>query len=193
MAGIEHIRIRNVSGRLAVIISLSAIPGVLITAAAVNYYSNVAESAPRMQEILRYVVAMVIAFSLLAAQFKPKSAAVSSLPLLIAAGFFIGLVMGATGIGGGVLIVPALFLLSAESPKRVVGSSVIIALALSLVTALVYAKGGQINYPMALTMSAGSLLAIPFASRMLRRSSDKTVRIMLTVLIVIALLLVLWK
>ena len=190
MAGVEHFRINNINKRLCVIIGLSALPGALLTAVAVNYFVTDAASAPVAQEVLRYAVAVVIVLALAVAHFKPEKMVVSSLPLLLAAGFGIGLVMGGTGIGGGVLIAPALMLLSSETPKRIVGTSIIIALILSTLTAIVYASGGQVDYQMAIGMTVGSLLAIPLASKVLRRSSERSVQNALTALICIALLLV---
>lgn len=191
-AGIGHWRDGNVNARLCLRFSLFAAPGVLCAAPLVAYFAQSGDESFRelFQNGLRYAIAAAVAISLFAAQFRP--AAGMSPKLLPPAGFLVGVLMGATGVGGGVLIVPALLLLSAENPKRVVGASIIIALALSALTAFIYAGGGQIDYPLALWMSAGSILAIAPAARLLRASSQKTVRRTLHILIFIALLLMLF-
>ena len=189
-AGIAHWKSGNVNGKLCAIFAAAAAPGVLLSAALVAYFSQLPEIKESFQTGLRYFIAAVIALSLAAAQFRPAAGA-RALPALLFSAFMTGAVMGATGIGGGVLIIPALLLLSGESPKRIVGASIIIALALSALTAAVYAGGGQINIPLAAWMTAGSLLSIKPASWALNRSSQKTVRRALNTVIAAALLLML--
>ena len=189
-AGMQHWRIGNVNVRLCALFASAAIPGVLITSVTVNYYAQAGEES--FQQFLRYLIAAAVIVSLAAAQFRPSTTA-SAPALLLSAGFVVGAVMGATGVGGGVLIVPALLLLSNETPKRVVGASIVIALLLSAVTAVVYAGGGQIDYGLAAWMTVGAMLAVVPATKLLRVSSQKTVKIIVHVLIVIALFLMLWE
>ena len=101
--------------------------------------------------------------------------------------------MGATGIGGGVLIVPALLLAANETPKRIVGTSILTALALSALTALIYIGGGQTDWTLALWMSAGSLLAVPLGSLLLRRVSQTFVRRSLIALVLLAATLMIFN
>ena len=187
-AGIGHWRGGNVNFRLCIRFCAFAAPGVLCAAPLVGYFSR--EGGDSFQDGLRYLIAASIALSLFAAQLRPSSPA--SARWFAPAGFAVGALMGATGVGGGVLIVPALLLLSDETPKRVVGASIVIALALSALTAVIYAGGGQADFRLALWLTAGSLLATPFAARALRVSSQKTVRRVLYILICIALSLMLY-
>ncbi|MGU9951543.1 MAG: sulfite exporter TauE/SafE family protein [Gammaproteobacteria bacterium WSBS_2016_MAG_OTU1] len=191
VAGVEHWRIGNVPWKLCGIFIVAAAPGVLLAAVPINYFSQ-QEGAEEIQTLLRYLVAAAIALSLIGGQLRTKEGVKVSRPLFVITAFFIGAMMGATGIGGGILIIPALFLLSDESAKRIVGASIIIALVLSSLAALIYAGGGQIDYVFAGWMLVGSLLAIAPASIALRRSSQTIVRKILNVLIVIALILMLW-
>ncbi|NJS36230.1 MAG: TSUP family transporter [Brachymonas sp.] len=82
-----------------------------------------------------------------------------------------GALVGATGTGGGVLVVPALMAEGSESTQRIIGSSLIIGLILSAVTALFYGAAGSLNLNMALWMTAGSLLAMPVARMIFKRVS----------------------
>ena len=186
-AGVSHWRDGNINGRLCAMFSLAAVPGVALSAAAVNYYTD--SGGESFQEWLRYGIMAAILLALLSAQFRPAAGAAFSRRWLLAAAFVVGAIMGATGVGGGVLIVPVLLLLSGESPKRIVGASIIIALLLSALTALIYAGGGQINYVLAAWMTAGAFLAIIPATAALRRSSQTMVRHTLNIVIVLALLL----
>lgn len=187
-AAAEHWRGGNVNGKLCAKFTAAAAPGVLLSAAAVAFFSRHEELGESFQTGLRYFIAAVIALSLAAAQFRPAAGGRTRAALMPAA-FAVGAVMGATGVGGGVLIIPALLLLSGETPKRIVGASIVIALALSALAALVYWGGGQINFPLAAWMTAGSLLAVKPAAHALRLSSQKTARRVLILATAAALLL----
>ncbi|MBE8158543.1 MAG: sulfite exporter TauE/SafE family protein [Betaproteobacteria bacterium] len=187
-AGAEHWRRGNINGKLCAAFTAAAAPGVLLSAGLVAHYAG--DLGESFQTGLRYCIAAAIALSLAAAQFRPAAGGGRRAAFLPAA-FAVGVVMGATGVGGGVLIIPALLLLSDETPKRVVGASIIIALALSALTAAVYFGGGQINLSLALWMTAGALLAIKPAAQALAASSQKTVRRVLNAVIASALLLML--
>lgn len=191
MAGAEHVRIGNVDYAMFAKITGAALPGLVAAAAAINYLlASHPDSEAQVQEALRLAVIAAIVISLLLIVVKKRPAA---LPRGAAAGggLGIGLMMGATGIGGGVLIAPALLLLGCAPAKRVVGTSILIALVLSGLTALLYAAGGQVVWAQAFWMAAGSLLATPLASRALRRVSEAAVQRSLLLLILVAVLLML--
>ena len=193
MAGAEHARIGNINYPLFARVTAAAAPGALLSALAVNAFLHLRpELRDDIQNTLRGAVIAAIILSLYFAQFHVKRAAQNggekTTPLLLGA-FAVGLVMGLTGVGGGVLIAPLLMILGGETPKRIVGASILIALALSALSAAVYAGGGQVNYELALWMSAGSLLATPLGSRLLRRVSEEFVRRALVGLILAAAVL----
>ena len=190
-AGAEHWRIGNVPWKMCGLFAAAAVPGVLLTAGPINYFTRDG-GAEELQTALRYLVAGAIALSLLAAHFRPAAAGEYSPPKLLSAAFVIGMMMGATGIGGGILIVPALLLLSGHEVRKVIGASIVIAVALSALVAFVYAGGGQIDYRFAGWMLVGSLPAIIPASWALRRSSPKAVQWILNVLIVAVLVMMVW-
>ena len=98
-----------------------------------------------------------------------------------------GALVGATGVGGGVLIVPSLMAASTESVKRIIGTSVILGLMLSIVTGLVYGAAGALAWRIAFLMTVGALLAMPVAGRLFKRSSDAQVRMLSAALIAIAI------
>ena len=207
MAGMEHARIRNINYKLFARVAIAAAPGALVAAAAVN--ATLAfrpDFHATLQETLRVAVIAAILMSLWFACRKTndrktddgnggksgealsqdsRQAKKRTVPLACGS-FAVGVAMGLTGVGGGVLIVPLLMAFSGESPKRIVGASILIALALSALSAAVYAGGGQVNWELALWMSAGSLVATPVGSRLLRRASEEVVRRSLIALILVA-------
>lgn len=191
MAGAEHIRIRNVNYGLFLRLTGWALPGLLTSALIINYLlSRYPEYEAQVQTVLRGAVIGVILLSFLLIWRGSSAAGTMRQSRLALCGGAIGLIMGATGIGGGVLIAPVL-LLAGETPKRVVGTSILIALALSGLTAALYSAGGQLSLSLAIWMSAGSLLALPIASRTLRRAPEAVVKKSLLILILIAVALML--
>ena len=194
LAGAEHARIGNINYKLFARVTAAAAPGALLAAAMVNLLLHFRpETHEKMQDILRGAVIAAILLSLYFSQIRPKSGenkseSESQAPLLIGA-FAVGLIMGLTGVGGGVLIAPLLLTLGGETPKRIVGASILIALALSALSAAVYAGGGQVNYELALWMTVGAMLATPLGSRLLRRVSEEFVRRSLVGLILAAAVL----
>ena len=183
-AAVEHWRRDNVNFGLFWRFLAGATPGAILTAAAINAVLRWQPQHNEMvQTALRWLVAAAIVASLFfmfAAKTKTRGNKSTS-----ASGFGIGMIMGATGIGGGVLIVPAL-LSGGELPKRVVGTSIFIALALSALAALVYAAGGQVHFKLMLWMLAGSLFAVPLGGFILHRVSQTFVRRALAVMVVAA-------
>jgi uncharacterized protein len=99
-----------------------------------------------------------------------------------------GALVGATGTGGGVLVVPALMAEGSESTQRIIGTSLIIGLILSSVTALFYGAAGSLNVPMALWMTGGSLLAMPLGRFVFTRVSSQVLTHLVALLAVLALL-----
>ncbi len=105
--------------------------------------------------------------------------------------FLVGGVLGATGIGGGVLVIPILIMVFSLSTKRTVGSSILIAVALCLLTASLLAMGGGekeslTNFPYAITMALGSLAGVWFGSRLSVKMPDRPLKAIVVALIAIA-------
>lgn len=190
-AGIEHIRRGNVNFSLFKQLMLSTCLGVLLAAGIVNfilyYYPDIAQPLQSTMEII-IILTIFIALCLTIFKVGKKKQGVKS-PVQFSIGFFIGSIMGVTGVGGGVLLIPALFIMGNTDTKKVIGTSVIIALCLSGLTALIYAGGGQINWQLTIWMSVGSLLGIPIASQLLKRVSNQVVFYCVIALISFSLLL----
>lgn len=187
LAAADNARTGNIDYRLFARIVVFSAPGVLLAAAAVNVYLAVRpQERDLVQEVLRGAVVGAILCSLLAAHLhiKGKRAFAGS-------AFGVGAMMGMTGVGGGVLLAPLMLAFSAAPPKKIVGTSILAALVLSLLGALIYAGNKQVNYELALWMSVGSLLASIPGGRLLRRASEKTVRRAMLALVFLAALLML--
>jgi len=106
-------------------------------------------------------------------------------------GSIVGALIGATSIGGGVLIVPMLMILFGLEASRTVGSSIFIAVVLTLLTSLIYSKGGAVDWVTGLVMAVGSLVGVPFGSRLSVKMPDKLLQGIVIILIFIAAVMML--
>ena len=84
-----------------------------------------------------------------------------------------GLIMGSTGVGGGVLLLPLLSVTIGLDMKRSVGSSTVIALVLSSAGALAYSGGGQSDVVTAGLLVLGSFVGVPMAGFLMKAMTDK--------------------
>ncbi|GAL31083.1 putative membrane protein [Vibrio variabilis] len=105
---------------------------------------------------------------------------------------FCGSVLGSTGVGGGVLLLPILNSLLNVDIKKAVGSSVVLALCLSMITAISYAKGGQADMETAIWFVLGSLLGVATSSKLMRMLSERLVYIITISVITVSLLMYLF-
>ena len=78
--------------------------------------------------------------------------------LLTLIGFAAGLLGGALGVGGGVLIVPALMLLFKQPYHIAVGTSLVIIIPIAIAGALRHYLAGNCNLQLAAAMTLGGLL-----------------------------------
>lgn len=108
-------------------------------------------------------------------------------------GAVVGALIGATSIGGGVLIVPMLMILFGLEARRTVGSSIFIAVVLTLLTSLIYHKGGATDEVTAIAMSVGSLVGVPLGSKLTTKMSDKFLQGIVIALILAAAAMMVFK
>lgn len=99
-----------------------------------------------------------------------------------------GAMVGATGVGGGVLIVPTLRAMSGADIKVVVGTSTAVGLLLSVCTGLVFGGGGHIEPRLALLVTLGGALGVMLGRPLVCRLSSYTVSLVVYLLIAISLL-----
>ena len=186
MAGLSHLRQGNVSKTLSLSFGRIALPATICAALLVNgLLAWLPEARGSIQLSLKVAVVLAAA-SAMALMFLPglnlamRQTGPYFLPTLC------GALVGATGVGGGVLIVPALMTMSTETAKRVVGTSVVLGLVLSIATGLVYGAAGALAWRVALVMTAGALVAMPVAGHLFKRASEKQVKALSAVLIAIS-------
>jgi len=107
-------------------------------------------------------------------------------------GAVIGALIASTSIGGGILIVPMLIIIFGLNAVETVGSSVFIALILTLLSSLVYAGSSQLDLSTAIIMAAGSFVGVPLGVRYSKKLSDRLLQLVITGIVCVAGALMLW-
>ena len=80
-------------------------------------------------------------------------------PLYVASGFFVGLLVGMTGVGGGSLMTPLLILLFGIHPSTAVGTDLLYAAATKTGGSAVHGWARSIHWPAVLRLACGSIPA----------------------------------
>jgi len=88
---------------------------------------------------------------------------------LVGIGAFTGLVSGLFGVGGGVVIVPALVAAFRMDQRRAAATSLVALLPISIAGTVTYAISGHAHPLAALLLAAGSVIGSPLGVRMLHR------------------------
>ena len=111
----------------------------------------------------------------------------SFLPLA-AVGASAGLLSGLFGVGGGILMVPAMVLLIGFGQHRAQATSLAAIVPIAMVGALVFGQAGSVDLAAAAVLAGGSLLGVQAGARLMHRLSDQRLTwIFGTFLIVVAL------
>src|SRR5579864_6499933 len=80
-------------------------------------------------------------------------------PLFMLSGFFVGLLVGQTGVGGGSLMTPILVLLFGIHPATAVGTDLLYAAATKTTGTLVHGLHGTVDWRITGRLAAGSVPA----------------------------------
>lgn len=197
---LAHLRLKTVKLRFAGYFLAGSVPGVLLASntinlifreldhTAVNYAIQltmgsvlVATSAIIFfRNVINPVVANggeTVAASTMTLSNKLKTAL---------AGLLIGIVIGTTSIGGGVLIIPALMILLRLSVKEAIGTSIAISVILSSLGSIVYLINGNVDWQTMLFLSIGSLPGVYLGSRINLRLMDRSLNIIVFVLVLLS-------
>jgi uncharacterized membrane protein YfcA len=88
--------------------------------------------------------------------------------VLVAIGVVAGTLSGLFGIGGGVIVVPALMAFLHLDQRRASATSLVAIAPAAVVGAITYALQGEVHWLAALTLAVGSVVGAPIGARLLR-------------------------
>ena len=193
MSCADHISRKNVNFSLSKKILTIALPATLVSSLLVNLLlAYTPQHNMLIQDVLSFFVLgiMVLACYLIYSQNRMLQHQVEHkepsgfIRVIICA--MVGLIMGATGIGGGILLIPTLLFISNDNIKQVVGTSIFIALVLSAATALIYSSGDQSHLGLLAILLVGSFIAIPLSGKLNHSISPQSISYLTITLIVIS-------
>ena len=112
--------------------------------------------------------------------------------LLGAVGAAAGLLSGMFGVGGGILMVPAMVLLFGFGQHRAQATSLAAIVPIAAVGAFVFGRAESVDLVAALLLTAGSLMGVQGGARLMHRLSDERLsQIFGAFLVVVALAMLL--
>ena len=180
-----HSQQGNVDWRLVYVFLRICLPVTLINAAFLAYLS---ESKPHISLELYLIIGILLVGCLALAALLSDSIKeiLAKWPLSSMIGTT-GILMGLTGVGGGVLVVPALATRGGLTIKTAVATSIPIGLTLSLAVSLTLGSSGLVDYQLVTSLLIGTVIAIPMGVRLFHLFSDNVINRVTCTLIGLAL------
>lgn len=103
----------------------------------------------------------------------------------VAIGVLAGFTSGLFGVGGGVVIVPALVMLAGFDQRRAHATSLAAIIVIAAAGVIGYAEAGEVDWAITAAMLVGGLVGAPLGTWALDRLSERTLRLAFAVLLVI--------
>jgi uncharacterized membrane protein YfcA len=119
----------------------------------------------------------------------------STLVILVIIGLFTGMLAGMLGIGGGLIVIPALMLFMGFSQHAAQGTSLAMMLPpIGIVAAWNYYKAGHVDIKIALILAAAFIIGSLFGSKLAVGMSENLLKKIFSVfLILVAIKMLFWK
>ena len=186
MMTIGHTQQGSVDWRAACSFLRVCLPVTLVTAISMAYLSsNHRGIILEFCLIIAILLTGCLALSaLLSARIKST---ISHWPMLTISGTT-GVLMGLTGVGGGIMVVPALTTRGGLTIKVAVATSIPIGLILSLTVSVTLGSSGLVDYNLVTSLLIGAAIAIPFGTRLFHRFSEHFIQHLTCGLISVALI-----
>lgn len=99
-------------------------------------------------------------------------------PLLLAAiGLAAGVLSGLFGVGGGIIMVPAMVLLAGMAQQRASATSLASIVPIAVVGTFIFGLSDSVDLPAAAVLIVGSLVGVQIGARLMARIGDDRLRI----------------
>ncbi|EPL6456212.1 MULTISPECIES: sulfite exporter TauE/SafE family protein [Providencia] len=177
-----HFRLGNIPFKGAMIVLAIMLPSTFLASLLVTWLGSLEGYEKQVEWGINLLVAAAIIFSLylfvqrmfFAASAKITVAQTSQLKSMALPAVLAGIVLGATGVGGGVVVLPMLLRYMQLNIKQAIGTSIFVTTVLSGSSALAYAQEGYTDLKLALILCAGALIVMPVAKYLLIHLSERT-------------------
>jgi uncharacterized protein len=120
---------------------------------------------------------------------------VSTIVILLAIGIFTGIMAGMLGIGGGLVVIPALVMIMGMTQQSAQGTSLAMMLPpIGILAAYNYYKAGHVDIRFALLLAAAFIIGSYFGSKIaVRLPQDVLKKIFGVFLLLVAIKMLFWK
>lgn len=195
---ISHLKLKTVNKSLAFYFLLGSIPGVLIASKGIDYllktYDRILVNTYIQvgMAIILLITSIILVLQMYLTKGKPQKNAQGTLNKKIVhrhvifgivSGFLIGMIIGSTSIGGGVLIIPIFLLLFKATAWEAVGTSIAVSLFISGLGGLVYLMGGYVQPLTIICLSIGSLPGVYFGSKLVLKIPERVLRFVVIIIV----------
>ena len=118
-----------------------------------------------------------------------------TIPLIpvLSLGFVVGMLNGLLGIGGGVILLPALIYLVGQKASKAAGTSLMIVWFTTLVGVAGHVKNGNINYYLLAAMMAGGFVGTHYGTVIGLKMHDHKLHFYFSFVVLTAVIMILWK
>ncbi|OBU02176.1 sulfite exporter TauE/SafE family protein [Morganella psychrotolerans] len=197
-----HYRLGNIPLKRAMIVIAIMLPATFGASLLVSYLASVPAWQTTVDKTINLLVVAAILFSLwlfIRRMFfsPPLPPADASDPVSVRAlllpGIAAGVVLGATGVGGGIVVLPMLLRYARMDIRQAIGTSIFVTTLLSGSSAIAYMQDGHTDVTLALWLFAGSLLSMPLTKILLIRMPDRAFQYATLVLILCSAVMMILK
>ncbi|WBA59021.1 sulfite exporter TauE/SafE family protein [Providencia sp. 21OH12SH02B-Prov] len=186
-----HFRLGNIPLKGAAIVLAIMLPSTFLSSLLVAWLGSFPEYQKTVEWAINLLVAAAIIFSLYlfvhrmfyAAPIQKNIAQGNPFQTMALPAVIAGIVLGATGVGGGIVVLPMLLRYMQLNIKQAIGTSIVVTTVLSGASALAYAQNEYTNLKLALTLCIGALLVMPLAKYLLIKLSERAFQYMTLLLI----------
>ena len=201
-----HIKFKTIDWKISLYFLIGAIPSTILSA----YYVSSKNEDIIFKRNLEYTILVIIFLSILSIIFnilnkknKPKNKneiqpnktinSLSNKILAVFSGLICGALVGSTSIGGGIIVIPLLIIIFKLTTKYAVGSSIFLALIMTMLTSFIYGMKGQQNILTAIIMALGSIVGVYFGSMLTTKIADNILKIIVLILMLFGFAILLAK
>lgn len=185
-SSVMHYRLGNISLHNVLITTLIMLPVTMLSSYFISYAGTLPKWSATVEFGVNLTIVLAIVFSFIPMlrrrktthdeELTGKALDEQSYSAFILPGIFTSLIIGTTGVGGGILVLPVFIHYLNMGVKEAIGTSILVTALLSGASALAYSQGGHTDISMAWWLFVGSLFSLPLANRLLKTLSQQVFR-----------------
>ncbi|WP_274363497.1 sulfite exporter TauE/SafE family protein [Paenibacillus thermotolerans] len=192
---VQHWRQKTIQWKLVSYLASGSVPGAVAAVALLKAFEVFFDSQEDLIRSSLGIMLVIVAASILARQYLFKEAKENKWQakpieekrlLTVVIGFVLGFIVGLTSIGSGSLFALALIYFFRLPAARIVGTDIAHAFFLVAAAGLMHAGIGNVDFPLALNLLAGSVPGVLIGSKLSTRAPSKPLRTAVAVLILIS-------